>query len=114
MHCIGCRVERDLSKRTGGIDVKFQGRGYGKQAMQLIIRDIEGRDDRTDVILVGYHQDNFHAKRLYEKVGFQEIGIAPWGEILAKYCFKNLDKDVNMVLPCNHTAVKLRHNLSPV
>ncbi len=49
--------------------------------------DIEGREDRTEVILLGYYPDNLEAKQLYKKVGFQEIGIAPWGEMLAKYFF---------------------------
>ncbi|GIQ71409.1 GNAT family N-acetyltransferase [Xylanibacillus composti] len=69
------------------IDERFQSRGYGKQAMKLIIRDVEAMSDRKDVLLLGYKPDNEQAKNLYEKVGFQEIGIAPWGEMLAKYSF---------------------------
>jgi len=69
------------------IDERFQGRGYGKDAMQLIIREIERKNDRTDVIFLGYHPDNEGARQLYAKVGFKETGMAPWGEMLARYIF---------------------------
>ncbi|WP_339324664.1 GNAT family N-acetyltransferase [Paenibacillus sp. FSL W8-0194] len=69
------------------IDERFQGRGYGKDAMQLIIREIESKHDRTNVIFLGYQPDNEGARKLYAKVGFKEVGIAPWGEMLAKYSF---------------------------
>ncbi|QJD83254.1 GNAT family N-acetyltransferase [Cohnella herbarum] len=69
------------------IDGRFQGRGYGEQAMKLIINDIQTKEDRTDVILLGYKSDNASARKLYSKVGFEEQGMAPWGEVLAKYSF---------------------------
>ncbi|XID95005.1 GNAT family N-acetyltransferase [Paenibacillaceae bacterium WGS1546] len=69
------------------IDERFQGRGYGKAAMQLIIHDIESKDDRTDVIMLGYKTDNEFARKLYSQLGFEEMGIASWGEMLAKYNF---------------------------
>ncbi|UPW84469.1 N-acetyltransferase [Lysinibacillus sp. Ag94] len=69
------------------IDEQFQGRGHGKGAMKLIIEDIRSRDDRTDVILLGYHPDNEQARKLYASMGFKESGMAPWGEMLAKYSF---------------------------
>ncbi|MGE7908715.1 GNAT family N-acetyltransferase [Lysinibacillus xylanilyticus] len=67
------------------IDEQFQGRGHGKSAMKLIIEDIQSRDDRTDVIWLGYQPDNEQARKLYASVGFKESGMAPWGEMLAKY-----------------------------
>ncbi|WP_427109866.1 GNAT family N-acetyltransferase [Lysinibacillus xylanilyticus] len=69
------------------IDEQFQGRGNGKSAMKLIIEDIQSRDDHTDVIWLGYQPDNEQARKLYASVGFEEEGIAPWGEMLAKYNF---------------------------
>lgn len=69
------------------IDEQFQGRGHGKGAMKLIIEDIQSRDDRTDVILLGYQPDNEQARKLYASMGFKESGMAPWGEMLAKYSF---------------------------
>lgn len=69
------------------IDNRFQGRGYGKNAMKLIINDVEMKDDRTDILMLGYNPENDSARKFYEKVGFQEVGLAPWGEILVKYSF---------------------------
>lgn len=70
------------------IDEQFQGRGHGKSAMKLIIEDIQSRDDHTDVIWLGYQPDNEQARKLYASIGFEEEGIAPWGEMLAKYSFR--------------------------
>ncbi|MGR7910164.1 GNAT family N-acetyltransferase [Lysinibacillus capsici] len=69
------------------IDERFQGQGYGKYAMKLIIEDIRSRNDCTDVIWLGYQPENELARRLYASVGFEEVGMAPWGEMLAKYNF---------------------------
>ncbi|XEC96613.1 GNAT family N-acetyltransferase [Paenibacillus tarimensis] len=69
------------------IDGRFQGRGYGYLAIQLVIGEINKRQDRTAVLMLGYKPDNEQARRLYAKAGFQEEGIAPWGEMLAKYRF---------------------------
>ncbi|MCR8656660.1 GNAT family N-acetyltransferase [Paenibacillus endoradicis] len=69
------------------IDERYQGLGYGKRAMQLIINDISNKEDRTDVIWLGYKPNNEDAKKFYKKVGFQEVGLAPWGELIAKYSF---------------------------
>ncbi|MED3575916.1 GNAT family N-acetyltransferase [Cytobacillus praedii] len=69
------------------IDEHFQGHGYGKNAMKLIIEDIGRRDDCTDVIWLGYQPENEQGRRLYASVGFQEVGMAPWGEMLARYRF---------------------------
>ncbi len=69
------------------IDERFQGRGYGHQAMQLVINEIRNANDRTSIVMLGYKPDNEHAKKLYAKTGFKEEGIAPWGEMLAMYTF---------------------------
>jgi diamine N-acetyltransferase len=46
------------------------------------------REDRTEIILLGYNPDNEHARKLYKKVGFKEVGIASWGEMIAKYSIR--------------------------
>ena len=69
------------------IDERFQGRGYGHQAMQLVISEIRNANDRTSIVMLGYKPDNERAKKLYAKTGFKEEGMAPWGEMLAKYTF---------------------------
>ena len=75
------------------IDQQYQGNGYGVQAVQIILNQIRNRTDCTDVCLIGYHPDNGAAKRVYEKVGFAEQGLAPWGEMIAEYKFIKSKKD---------------------
>ncbi|NEU25648.1 GNAT family N-acetyltransferase [Paenibacillus polymyxa] len=67
------------------IDERFQGQGHGYNAMLLVIDEIRKASDRTDIIMIGYKPDNELARKLYEKAGFREEGISPWGEMLAKY-----------------------------
>ncbi|MBS4177716.1 GNAT family N-acetyltransferase [Lederbergia citrea] len=56
------------------IDQKHQGKGYGKKAIQLVIDDIRDiKEDRHQTIKLSYEPTNEHAKRVYEKIGFQEI-----------------------------------------
>ncbi|MFJ8099521.1 GNAT family N-acetyltransferase [Lysinibacillus sp. NPDC096212] len=40
------------------IDERYQGCGYGKRTMKLIVQDIQSRDDCTDVIWLGYQPNN--------------------------------------------------------
>lgn len=54
------------------IDEKSQGKGYGKAAMKLILEDI--RQEKAEVVLVRYNLENEIARRLYESLGFREIG----------------------------------------
>lgn len=60
------------------IDAKYQGRGYGRQALHQVVDQIRSKPDRTDVIMLSYHPDNKHASALYAQAGFEEIGIMPW------------------------------------
>ncbi|TCJ03034.1 GNAT family N-acetyltransferase [Cytobacillus praedii] len=56
------------------IDQKHQGKGYGKEAIKLVIDDIKMiKEDRHKTITLSYEPTNEHAKRVYEKVGFKEI-----------------------------------------
>lgn len=67
------------------IDQHLQGHGYGLAAVRWIIDEIRNREDRTDAVLLGYNPDNEEARRLYARAGFKEEGMAPWGEMIAKY-----------------------------
>lgn len=69
------------------IDKQFQGKGYGKAAMKLLIELIEGMNNSGKVIMIGYDPDNIGARKLYASVGFEKRGIADWGEELAQYTF---------------------------
>lgn len=67
------------------IDERYQGNGYGFEAINKIIDQIRNSGDYTDVIVLGYSPENEPAKRLYLKAGFVEQGLAPWGEMIATY-----------------------------
>ncbi|WP_442600696.1 GNAT family N-acetyltransferase [Paenibacillus sp. KN14-4R] len=71
------------------IDERYQGRGFGQRALELVIDDIRKRNDRSDLLFIGYAPENEQAKKLYAKVGFTEVGIMEWsgGEMIAKYVF---------------------------
>jgi len=69
------------------IDERYQGKGYGLTAIRLVIDEVKDRKDRTDALFLGCKPENEPARRLYLKAGFKEVGIAPWGEMVAKYDF---------------------------
>jgi diamine N-acetyltransferase len=71
------------------IDQKHQGKGYGKQAIQLVIDDIRNRkEDVHQTITLSYEPTNQHAKRVYEKMGFKEIdGLIIHGEQVSRFTF---------------------------
>jgi diamine N-acetyltransferase len=54
------------------IDEKFQGKGYGKAAMKVMLEDIRG--EKAEVVLVRYNLENEVARKLYESFGFKELG----------------------------------------
>lgn len=67
------------------IDRAHQRRGYGRATMREIVRLMSALPG-CDEIMIGYLPHNHVAKRLYESVGFQELGLAPWGtEMMARY-----------------------------
>ena len=75
------------------IDQQYQGIGYGALAVQVILNQIQNRTDCTAFCLIGYHPDNGAAKRVYEKAGFVEEGLAPRGEMIAKYRYIRSEKN---------------------
>ncbi|MBB4825481.1 diamine N-acetyltransferase [Sporosarcina luteola] len=71
------------------IDQKHQGQGYGKQAVQLVVEDIQKmKEDRHQTVTLSYEPQNEVAKRLYEQLGFQEVeGFVVDGEQVARFHF---------------------------
>ncbi|MBM7660972.1 diamine N-acetyltransferase [Bacillus mesophilus] len=70
------------------IDQRYQGNGYGKQAVELVVTKIkEINTSNVPLIMIGYHPSNNGAKITYKKAGFVETEMAPWGEQLANYIF---------------------------
>lgn len=72
------------------IDYRFQGKGYGKAALQLILAEM--KIQTTDLgILVCFQSDNSIAKKLYEQVGFKDTGRRIKGnveELVYSYTFE--------------------------
>lgn len=71
------------------IDQTHQGKGYGKEAIQLVIDDIRAmKGEHHQTITLSYEPENEYAKRIYEKMGFKEIeGFVIEGEQVARYTF---------------------------
>ncbi len=62
------------------IDERYQGKGYGKQAMRLAI-DYMKQDERCKAIALAYKEGNEAARRLYESLGFKQMGEMEDGEV---------------------------------
>ena len=71
------------------IDQNYQGKGYGKQAIQLVMDGIRSiKEDHHQTITLSYEPTNEHAKRIYERMGFVEIdGLIIHGEQVARFTF---------------------------
>ncbi len=54
------------------IDERYQGKGYGRAATQLVL-DTMKKDGRYKKVCLCYIEGNEAAKRLYESFGFCEI-----------------------------------------
>jgi diamine N-acetyltransferase len=65
------------------IDRRHQGKGYGKQALAVLVALLRTLPDCTG-ITVGYQPDNLVAERLYLSAGFIKGDPAPWGESTAR------------------------------
>lgn len=71
------------------IDEKFQGKGYGKEAVDLIIEAIRTmKEPQHRIIHISYEPENVIAQHVYRKAGFTEIeGFFIGGEQVARYEF---------------------------
>ena len=68
------------------IDETHQGKGFGTEAVKLIVDEIKGiKNTGIPFIMIGYYQENTGARATYMKAGFVETEIAPWGEQLAAF-----------------------------
>ncbi len=68
------------------VDRRFQGKGYGRAAMRLLLdrlRAIPGCDE----VAISYEPDNEVARRLYASFGFRETGEVVEGETVARLSF---------------------------
>lgn len=63
------------------IDQKYQGLGYGRKAMELIIHQIK-QDPTHHLLRISFEPENIAAKTLYESFGFESTGVIDGGEII--------------------------------
>jgi len=68
------------------IDERYQGMGYGKQAMAAFLDYFKAHYD-ADRIVLGHRPDNAAAAALYEKAGFRETGEIIGGEVIRCHTF---------------------------
>lgn len=66
------------------IDRRFQGRGYGKKALELLI-DMIKKDKTHHRILLGVHKESLAAVALYSRVGFEFTGKVYGAEHIMQY-----------------------------
>lgn len=55
------------------VDKAKQGNGYGRQATLLALERLR-TDPRYGTIVIAHHPDNLKARKLYESLGFVEVG----------------------------------------
>jgi len=60
---------------------QYQGRGYGRAAMEEIIRRLQARPDCQE-IFTSYKPGNHVAARLYQSLGFEDTGRIEDGELV--------------------------------
>ncbi len=65
------------------IDRREQGRGYGRAALDALIREVRSLGRARDIV-VSYMPENEGARRLYLGAGFEEEGEDEDGEVLAR------------------------------
>ncbi len=65
------------------IDQRYQGKGYGREAMRLLINHIRGLSDEDhNCIYISFEPENHVAKKLYESLGFLPDGRVEYGEVV--------------------------------
>lgn len=83
-------LDYDLDERSVGIwrlliDNKYQHKGFGRKALEIVI-DMARKDENIDIMYLDYVPGNEVARRLYTSLGFRENG-------------KIVDDEIVMTLP---------------
>jgi len=66
------------------IDSRYQGKGYGKAALQLMIEYIRSRFAQCEEIRLTVYPNNVNAYHLYRSVGFVETGERMGEELILR------------------------------
>ena len=61
------------------VDKQFQGKGYGREIMQLVLKRFR-EDERIKNVGISYEPENEVARKLYASLGFVEPGEMLDGE----------------------------------
>lgn len=64
------------------VDQRFQGKGYGREIMQLVLKRFQ-EDERIKNVGISYEPENEVARKLYASLGFVEPGEMLDDETLA-------------------------------
>lgn len=71
------------------IDHNHQGRGYGRAAMQALIRLIKQTQPTCTAMCLVVHPENAAAQLLYHRIGFEATGEYRWGEPIYRLSFRD-------------------------
>jgi diamine N-acetyltransferase len=69
------------------IDYRYQGQGYGKEALHILIQFIRNHHPQCQAIQLTVNPENERAKRLYTSAGFQPTGTELSDEPVYKLTF---------------------------
>ena len=84
------------------IDERFQGKGFGKEAMNRILDFIKTEPcGSAETCWLSYEPENTAAKKLYHSFGFQETGDFDENEIIATL---NLQGPIDVLIPNENIA----------
>jgi diamine N-acetyltransferase len=64
------------------IDARYQGRGYGRAAMKLLLARLRRESRGHQEILISFAPENVAAKALYVSLGFEDTGTLDEGELV--------------------------------
>ena len=70
------------------IDQRYQSKGYGKQALQLLLQSIRDNHPQCQTLQLTVHPENYHAQRLYTSMGFQLAGAEVDEEPIYRFALK--------------------------
>ena len=63
------------------IDSRYQGKGYGREALRQLVALLRAKPD-CESVYISFEPGNQRAKRLYESMGFVPDGRVLYGEIV--------------------------------
>jgi diamine N-acetyltransferase len=67
------------------IDHHYQGRGYGKEAIRLLLQFIRDHHPQCQTLQLTVHPENDHARHLYTSAGFRPTGEVFSGEPVYRF-----------------------------